>query len=187
MKGMIFTEFLEMVETRFSVEVVDEILDACRLASGGSYTSLGTYDHSEILAMVDHLAKVTKESPETLQALFGEYLFARLAASHAQFLHGIASSFDLLQKVQSFIHVEVCKLYPDASPPQVHCELMDAHRMQVHYRSYRPFAALALGLIRGVAAHYGEKVAIKQESVVGALPGTEAVFHLSLASETQGH
>lgn len=39
MKGIIFTEFLDMVEERFSIETAEEILEAANLASGGSYTT----------------------------------------------------------------------------------------------------------------------------------------------------
>ena len=45
MKGVIFTEFLEMVESHFSPEMADRIITAARLPSGGAYTAVGTYDH----------------------------------------------------------------------------------------------------------------------------------------------
>lgn len=35
MKGMVFTEFLEMVETKFSTDMVDSILNEANPASGG--------------------------------------------------------------------------------------------------------------------------------------------------------
>jgi len=46
MKGIIFTEFLEMVEDRFSPEIADRIIEAADLPSGGAYTAIGTYDAS---------------------------------------------------------------------------------------------------------------------------------------------
>lgn len=49
MKGIVFVEFLEMVESTFSAEMADDIIDACDLSSGGAYTSVGTYPHSEIV------------------------------------------------------------------------------------------------------------------------------------------
>lgn len=52
MKGMVFTQFLDMVEAEFSPEVTDKIIVQAGLPSGGSYTSVGTYDHSEIVALV---------------------------------------------------------------------------------------------------------------------------------------
>lgn len=35
MKGVVFTEFLEMVEARFSADLVDDVIDAANLPSGG--------------------------------------------------------------------------------------------------------------------------------------------------------
>ena len=55
MKGIIFTEFLEMVEKEFSAETVDTIIDNSNLESGGSYTSVGTYPHIEMVELVSNL------------------------------------------------------------------------------------------------------------------------------------
>ncbi|MCX7200840.1 MAG: hypothetical protein NTV17_00650 [Burkholderiales bacterium] len=41
MKGMIFTEFLELVERTYSPEMADDLIDASNLPSGGAYTSVG--------------------------------------------------------------------------------------------------------------------------------------------------
>ncbi len=56
MKGLVFTEFLDMVEQRFSADMVDDIIEASDLPSGGAYTAVGTYSHSEIVALVQQLA-----------------------------------------------------------------------------------------------------------------------------------
>lgn len=46
MKGIVFTEFVDMVEAQFSADMVDDILDDAAPASGGAYTAVGTYDHA---------------------------------------------------------------------------------------------------------------------------------------------
>jgi Haem-NO-binding len=51
MKGVVFTEFLEMVEDRFSPEMADRIIEGAELASGGVYTTVGTYDHGEMIQL----------------------------------------------------------------------------------------------------------------------------------------
>jgi hypothetical protein len=51
MKGIVFTEFIEMVEQRFGYEIVDELLTETELPSGGAYTAIGTYSHHEIVAI----------------------------------------------------------------------------------------------------------------------------------------
>ncbi len=45
MKGVVFTEFIEMVEDQFSADMVDDIIDDAQPPSGGAYTAVGTYDH----------------------------------------------------------------------------------------------------------------------------------------------
>lgn len=38
MKGLVFVEFVEFVEDRFSLETVDRIIEKSSLATGGAYT-----------------------------------------------------------------------------------------------------------------------------------------------------
>ena len=52
MKGIVFTEFLDMVEERFGYEVVDQIISESKLSTDGIYTSVGTYPHSEIVKLL---------------------------------------------------------------------------------------------------------------------------------------
>ena len=48
MKGIVFTEFLDLVEERFGLEMVDAIISQSKLESKGVYTSIGTYSFSEL-------------------------------------------------------------------------------------------------------------------------------------------
>jgi hypothetical protein len=52
MKGIVFTEFLELVENEFGLEVVQQIIDECELETDGIYTSVGTYSHKDMFNMV---------------------------------------------------------------------------------------------------------------------------------------
>ena len=46
LKGLVFREFLEMVDQTISPEVTEKIISSCDLPSNGVYTSVGTYDLS---------------------------------------------------------------------------------------------------------------------------------------------
>ena len=59
MKGIVFCEFVEMMEAEFSAEMADEIISSTELESGGAYTAVGTYDHNEMLALVTQLSEKT--------------------------------------------------------------------------------------------------------------------------------
>ena len=57
MKGIVFTEFLEMVENTFGLETVDYIIYKSDLKSEGAYTSVGTYDFFEMLSLISNLSE----------------------------------------------------------------------------------------------------------------------------------
>ncbi len=161
MKGMVFTEFLEMVEEKFSPDLVDQIIDECDLASGGAYTAVGTYHHSEMVQLVSRLGAHTGTGVADLLRSFGVYLFGRFVAGYPQFFGDAKGAFDFLGKVDGYIHVEVRKLYPDAELPSIECEMSTSDCLQVTYRSTRPMANLAEGLIRGCIAYYDEPVELE--------------------------
>jgi len=59
MKGIVFTEFMDMVDDKFGMDVTETIVQASDLPSGGAYTAVGTYDHAEIVSLVVNLSKST--------------------------------------------------------------------------------------------------------------------------------
>ncbi|MFT5193303.1 MAG: hypothetical protein ACI9EW_001513 [Cellvibrionaceae bacterium] len=162
MKGMIFTEFLEMVEDLFGDEVVDNIIEASDLPSGGAYTAVGTYDHSEIVQLVTHLSTKTGMAVPDLLKAYGKHLFGRFSTGYHHFFLGTATLFDFLKGIHSYIHVEVHKLYPDAELPHIVCEQRGAKQLTVVYQSGRPFADFAEGLLLGAVAHFGEPVHLER-------------------------
>lgn len=81
MKGIIFTEFLDLVEEKFGLAMVDKIIQQSKLASKGIYTSIGTYSFSEMLQLLQHLSANTKISIDDLLLVYGEHLFLVLGNS----------------------------------------------------------------------------------------------------------
>ena len=59
MRGLVFTEFLDFVESAAGAEMVETMLESCDLESGGAYTTVGIYNHDEILTMLTFLNKAT--------------------------------------------------------------------------------------------------------------------------------
>lgn len=163
MKGVVFTEFLDMVEEKFSEDVVDAIIDASELSTGGAYTAVGTYSHTEILQLVTHLSKETKVDVPVLVETFGHYLFQQFTKSYPMFFADVDNSFDFLQTVENHIHVEVKKLYPDAELPTFETTMLDENTLELIYISKRPFANLAEGMIKECALYYKETVEIEVE------------------------
>lgn len=179
MKGIVFREFLEMVEETFGMDVADRIVEESELPSGGAYTSVATYDHREILTLVGKLHEQTQIPVPDLVRAFGRYMFQRFVVLYPAFFVGVPSAFAFLQRIDGIIHVEVRKLYPDAELPTFDCEPLGSDRLAMTYRSQRPFAELAEGLIQGCAEHYKEPISIERQDLEGPPGMTAARFLLT--------
>jgi len=178
MKGVVFTEFLEMVESRFSPEVADRIIESSNLPSGGAYTSVGTYDHAELFQLVTKLSEETKQPVPVLVRDFGKHLFTIFHLKYANFFKGVPDTFQFLKNIESYIHVEVKKLYTDAELPRFEFRQLDADRLELTYRSTRPLADLAEGLVLGCIAHFKEKIDLQRENISG--PPAETCVRFTL-------
>ncbi len=150
---MVFTEFLDMVEQRYGIETLDAVLTASSVESLGAYTSVGTYDWREFVALAEATAAQVDVSMPQLLRGYGQYLFGVFAKTHASLFTDLTSAFDFLENVEAFIHPEVRKLYPDADLPRFDIERC-GDTMTIHYRSKRPFAQFARGLIEGCLLHF---------------------------------
>lgn len=165
MKGIVFCEFVEMLEQEFSADMADEIISGTTLESGGAYTTVGTYDHHEMLALVTQLSEKTGTPVPDLVEAFGRYLFGRFVDLYPAFFEGVDGAFSFLDRIEEHVHVEVLKLYPDAELPTFDTSRTDDNTMVMVYQSTRPFADLAKGLIEGCIAHYGEPVDVQMEDL----------------------
>ncbi|MFO0629458.1 MAG: heme NO-binding domain-containing protein [Polyangiales bacterium] len=178
MKGVVFTEFLELVDARFGADMTESLVDGCELPSGGAYTAVGTYDHHEILTLVTALSARTGAPVAALVKAFGHHLAGAFAKRYGAFFARAGGTFPMLRSVDEHIHVEVRKLYPDAELPRFDVEHHDDTRMVLVYRSSRPFADLAEGLIEATAAHFGDTITL-QRSEIETSEGTAVRFEIT--------
>lgn len=165
MKGIVFCEFLELVENHFSMDMVDDIISDSNLPSGGSYTSVGTYEHTEMVSLVSALSKRTGIELQALLGLFGEHLFGRFVNLYPHFFDGMNDSFQFLAAIDSIIHVEVLKLYPDAQLPKFDVEFHNDQKLIMLYQSGRHFEDLAEGLMKGCFKHFKQDIKLQRQSI----------------------
>ncbi|MBW3694836.1 guanylate cyclase [Vibrio sp. T187] len=160
MKGIIFTEFLELVENKFGLEVLNDVLEMSE--DEGVYTSVGSYDHRNLVKMIINLSKKTEIEPATLQRVFGESVFKNLLSTlpdHAS-IKDSNTTFQFVRHVEEYIHVEVKKLYPDAEPPAFDFIAQDEASLEFDYKSARCMSHVCLGLLEGCANYFDESLEI---------------------------
>ena len=167
MKGMVFTEFLSFVASRFGEDVVDDIINAAAPPNGGAYTAVGTYSHGEMVALCVALAERTQQPVAALVRDFGDRLSETFARDFPDFFRRAGDLFDFLASIEEHIHVEVRKLYPDAELPRFWVESRTPAQLVLRYQSPRRMGHLSEGLITGAARQYGVQVRVRHEVLEG--------------------
>lgn len=136
-----------MVESEFGFAVADEVVSKTSSHSEGVYSGVESYPHQDLIAMIGGLSvSVGLEQGELVRS-FGRYLFRSFTKNNTMFFEGISDAFVFLKGIETVIHTEVRKLYDDAKPPEFECYEDGDRALVLNYRSNRPFADLAEGLI----------------------------------------
>lgn len=154
MKGIVFNLLADMVEAQFGLEAWDGLLDAT--GSDGVYVATETYPDEDLLALVAAATEATKIPAGDLLFAFGEYMLPQFAHFYPAFFVDQSSLKEFLLTVDSVVHVEVRKLYPEAGLPEFRYRDDVPDRLTMMYKSPRKLCRLAEGLIHGSAEHFGQ-------------------------------
>ncbi len=154
MKGIVFTEFAEMIENEFGLSILDEIIETSNLPSKGIYTSVGTYSHQEMVIMLTKFSELTEIPIPKALSMFGHHLFKSFFNQYPDFFRNHEHVFGFLESVEHHIHVEVLKLYPDAQLPHFLCTRTDEKTLLMEYKSDKHLEWLAVGLIEGALEQF---------------------------------
>lgn len=146
MKGIIMTLLERMVLEEAGLELWQSMLDETGLP--GVYTAGGLYDDEELFALVNSLSNKTAVARELVLCKFGRYTMTIFRELYPMFFDEGMGFFDFLLSVDSVIHLEVKKLYPDAQLPSFSFEhVKGGKQLKVRYESNRQLCDLAIGLM----------------------------------------
>lgn len=84
MKGLLFTELLEMIEEEYGYNTANAVVLNAKLHSKGIYTSAKVYHRNEMAVLFEQLQRQTKLPFETLAKAFGRHLCKRVLISYPQ-------------------------------------------------------------------------------------------------------
>lgn len=160
MKGILFVEFLDAVEGKYGLAVVQEIIDKCNLESNGIYTAIGTYNHREFFQIMDKVAEIENIHRDDVLQSFGEHFLSVLSHNYPDFFKK-NDVFEFLQSIDDYIHPTVLKLYPDAQLPSFDSELLGSNSMKLVYRSSRKMVRFAKGLIIASGNYFGDNLDVE--------------------------
>ena len=165
MKGIVFTEFLELVEKKFGLEMVDTIIQKSNLDSGGIYTSIGTYSFSEMLSLLTNLSNITSISIDDLLFVYAEHFFTVIEKSYPDMLTRYKDPIEMLSSIEHHIHVEVRKIYHDAELPTFEVLEKTDNKLVMIYKSSRAMHHFGLGLMNKTFEYFNTKSDISLEKI----------------------
>ena len=84
MKGLLFTELLEMVEEDFGYHTANAIVTNASLSSKGIYTASRRYHRAEMSRLFEQLQRQTRLSFDQLSTAFGRRLCKQILTTYPQ-------------------------------------------------------------------------------------------------------
>ena len=163
MKGFIFTNFLDFVEKSNGLDMVDEMLGECDLASEGVYSAFNSYEFDELVTLLTYVSKKTGIAPQVLLEAFGRFVFPYLIGKHSYIIEKYSKPLDLIAGIESHIHIEVKKLYEDAELPTFSVAEKTENTLTLIYTSSRGLTYFAIGLMRETLDFFKVKGKVSME------------------------
>jgi hypothetical protein len=167
-----------MAEANFGEDVVDTVLDKADLDNGGAFTTVGNYPCSELVKIVVAFSKYSGVSAQELQKKFGHWIMAHFVETYPHFFKDKHDAFAMLESVETEIHVEVRKLYPEAELPTFSTQRTSPHSLTMTYDSPRPLNAFCEGMIEACLDHFKQKGEISSGRVPGNPNATDFAIRL---------
>lgn len=161
MHGIIHTELKKYVETNHDRELWFAVLDKAGLGNK-FYAVIGTYEDADVHAIVRAFSALTGVPPQEVLEDFGLFIAPDLLGMYTTLVDPSWKTADLLANVEDAIHKLVRLRNPGAAPPQLKFERVGPNELRFHYDSPRQMAAMAKGIMKGVANHYGETLEIRE-------------------------
>lgn len=161
MKGVIYTELIEMIEDLLGLEMTNKIIEDARLENEGAYTAVGYYHHQDIIKLMDSISKNAGNSRENLLWSYGEYLFYRLNDMYKQELAACTDAFSFVESLAKIIRIEILKYNPGASVSLLQVIQKNADTLELLYSSDRRLSKLLEGILAACARHYPQTIRLQ--------------------------
>lgn len=161
MHGVILTELEKFVTQHHGADAWREVQRRAELPAR-IYVTSATYPDSDVVALVGAASALTGKPASEVMEAFGEAIVPGLLQVYGRMVKKGWRTLDVLEHTEAAIHTVVRRQPPGAEPPQLSCVRSNPGEVIVTYRSSRRMCAVAKGIIRGIAAHFGERILVQE-------------------------
>lgn len=153
--GSIFFLLKKFVNNNFPANTW-ELLNEKAGTSAVDFTVTQNYPLQAMNDLVRNASEMTGITENDLKEQFGQYLVNDLCALYANYIRPEWRTFDIILNTEPVMHGAVRKLNSTANPPILHVTKVNDKVLIIDYHSRRKMGALAIGIIKGIAAYYNE-------------------------------
>ncbi|HEX8561915.1 MAG TPA: heme NO-binding domain-containing protein [Flavobacterium sp.] len=153
--GSIFFLLKKFVSNNFP-ENTWELLNERAGTSSIAFSVTENYSIDAMNEIVRMASEMTGIPENDLKQQFGEYLVNDLFLLYADYIRPEWRTFDIFLNTEPVMHGAVRRLNSTANPPVLNVTKVHNKLLIIDYHSRRKMAALAIGIIKGIAEYYGE-------------------------------
>ncbi len=164
MHGLIFfyiQKFADLLATGTSTHAG---LRATVVKSTAHHLPSGVYDDGEAVSLLQTIADEVGEPVPGLLGRFGDFLAPHLVKVAGSLVDPAWRTLDLIEHTESLIHSMVRAAKPGAEPPLLETVRVTSDELHLVYSSRRRLCTLAVGVMHGMAKHFGETLDIDETS-----------------------
>jgi predicted hydrocarbon binding protein len=163
MHGLIFVQLKKYASARLGPEAWDELLHKAAL-KGRMYLPVQQYPDDEMHGLLRAIALRTGGDADGVLQDLGAFMAPELMRMYGSLLERSWRTLDVVEHTEATIHRVVRARNPGARPPELRTERPAPDEVVVLYASARRLCGFAKGIVRGLARHFGETVAIDEPS-----------------------
>lgn len=163
MNGIVFIEIGKFAKWRLGEQAWRDALAAAGIP-GRIYYRVADYPDAEAAALLSTLSTALHEPAAAVLENLGEFIVPDLVRMSRFWIKPEWKTVDLIANTEHTIHETLRTEGAATNPPRLRCRKTGPHEVVVLYDSPRRMCFLAKGIIKGLAAHYGEKVTIAEPS-----------------------
>ena len=163
MYGMINKAIRTLVTREAGEEVWEQVLVASGIDED-VYEDLEAYDDGVTFSLVGATSEILDIPAGDVLEMFGVYWATDVAPKgYGEYFNAFGDDFESFVSGLDEMHVRISKMLPSLQPPSFDIEELGENHFKVHYVSQRDgLAPLAVGMLKGVALHFGGEADITQ-------------------------
>jgi predicted hydrocarbon binding protein len=159
--GTIYLEIAKFAQSHIGEQAWQEVIRQAGVPKR-LYYRVAEYPDEEAFALLGALSLALGESVAEVLEGFGEFLVPDLMRMARYWIRPEWKTLDVIVNTEQTIHEALRSEGSSTDPPRLRARRTSDDEVVVTYASPRRLCNLARGIIRGLAAHYGEAVSIDE-------------------------